>query len=298
MNYHEHQYHSHDGLALHYREYGNGEQVIICLPGLTRNCRDYEGLASHLSRRWRVITPDLRGRGKSQPDPNWKQYLPPTYARDMWTLLDHLGIDQVSIVGTSLGGLMAMIMADQQPQRLRAVVMNDVGPHVPPEAIARLLQYVGRTPPQPDWESAVAMTRKNYGLAYPDADNAFWEQQVRNAWSQRDDGSVAPDHDPKIGDALRHASKAAGRVRFLQKIGIRRLRGINFDPWDNFKAMSMPTLLLRGELSDILLPETVAQMQAMKPDLEVVTIPGRGHTPTLDEPESRAAIDRFLAEHA
>lgn len=298
MNYHEHQYHSHDGLALHYREYGNGEQVIICLPGLTRNCRDYEGLASHLSRRWRVITPDLRGRGKSQRDPNWKQYLPPTYARDMWTLLDHLGIEQVSIVGTSLGGLMAMIMADQQPQRLRAVVMNDVGPHVPPEAIARLLQYVGRTPPQPDWESAIAMTRQNYGLAYPDADDAFWEQQVRNAWSQREDGSVAPDHDPKIGDALRHASKAAGRVRFLQKIGIRRLRGINFDPWDNFKAMSMPTLLLRGELSDILLPETVARMQAMKPDLEVVTIPGRGHTPTLDEPESRAAIDRFLAEHA
>ena len=298
MNYHEHQNHSHDGLALYYREYGIGEQVIICLPGLTRNCRDYEGLASHLSRRWRVITPDLRGRGKSQRDPNWKQYLPPTYARDMWTLLDHLGIEQVSIVGTSLGGLMAMIMADQQPQRLRAVVMNDVGPHVPPEAIARLLQYVGRTPPQPDWGSAIAMTRQNYGLAYPDADDAFWEAQVRNAWSQREDGSVAPDHDPKIGDALRHAGKAAGLMRFVQKIGIRRVRGINLDPWDNFKAMSMPTLLLRGELSDILLPETVARMQAIKPDLEVVTIPGRGHTPTLDEPESRAAIDRFLAEHA
>lgn len=298
MNFKERQYHAHDGLNLSYREYGEGENVMVCLPGLTRNSRDFESLAGHLSQRWRVLSPDFRGRGKSQRDPKWKQYLPPTYARDVWTLLDHLGIEQAVIIGTSLGGLVAMIMADQQPQRLRAVVMNDVGPHVPDEAISRLLQYVGRTPAQENWDAAIEMTRKNYSLSFPDADDAFWLTQVRQAWSERTDGTVAPDHDPKIGDALRHASKSAGLVRFLQKLGIRRLRGINLDLWDNFRAMTMPTLLLRGALSDLLSTETVKQMKTIKPDLEVVTIPNRGHAPTLDEPESRAAIDRFLAKLA
>lgn len=299
MNYTEHRYTSHDGLSLYYREYGSGEygsgdDVIVCLPGLTRNSKDFEDLAEHLAGRWRVITPDLRGRGQSDRDPKWKQYLPPTYVRDTWTLLDKLAIEKAVIIGTSLGGLMAMIMADQQPGRLRGVVMNDVGPEVPTAAIARLLEYVGRTPPQADWASAAATTRENYALAYPDADTAFWDHQARLAWRERADGTVEPDYDPKIGDALRHASKAAGLVRFLKRIGIRRLKGINLDPWDNYKAMTMPVLVLRGAISDILTEKTLAAMREKKADLVVAQVANRGHAPVLDEPDARQAIDRFL----
>ncbi len=290
----EHRYTSHDGLSLYYREYGAGDDVVVCLPGLTRNSKDFEDLAKHLADQWRVITPDLRGRGQSDRDPRWKQYLPPTYVRDIWTLLDALEIDRVVVIGTSLGGLMAMIMADQQPDRLRGVVLNDIGPEVPSAAIARLLEYVGVTPPQPDWATAAAITRENYALAYPGADAAFWDRQAHMAWRERTDGEVEPDYDPKIGDALRQASRSAGLVRFLQGIGVRRLKGVNLDPWDNFKAMTMPVLVLRGAVSDILTGETVAAMQERKTDLEVVEVPDRGHAPTLEEPTAREAIDRFL----
>lgn len=294
MNYTENHYTSHDGLSLYYREYGAGDKTVICLPGLTRNCKDFESLAEGLSDRYRVITPDLRGRGQSDRDPRWKQYLPPTYVKDTWTLMDSLGIESAAIVGTSLGGLMAMIMADQQPHRLRGVVMNDVGPHVPVEAQVRLLHYVGRTPPQPDWQTAVDVTRKNYELAYPDEDADFWSRQVRAAWRENADGLPEPDYDPAIGDSLRHAVKSMGLVRFLQKIGIRRIKGINLDPWDNFRKMNMPVLVIRGEISDILEPATLTKMHEIKPDLEVVEVPGRGHAPTLDEGVARRAIDNFL----
>ncbi len=291
----EHHYTSHDGLDLFCREYGEGPDTVICLPGLTRNSKDFERLAEHLADRWRVLTPDLRGRGQSARDPNWKQYLPPTYVKDTWTLMDTLGLESAAIIGTSLGGLMAMIMADQQPQRLRGVVMNDVGPEVAPAALARILEYAGRTPPQPDWAAAADMTRQNYEIAYPDEDEAFWDRQARLAWRELDDGRVAPDYDPAIGDALRHVAKSMWLVRLLQKFGIRRLKGLNLSPWDNFRQMNMPVLLLEGGISDIVTPETIGRMKAIKPDLEVVEVPGRGHAPTLDEPEARAAIDRFLA---
>jgi len=295
LSYREHRYKSRDGLSLYYREYGGGDDVVLCLHGLTRNCKDFEGLAGHLAGKYRIITPDLRGRGQSDLDPKWKQYLPPTYVRDIWGLLDELDVSSVTVIGTSLGGLMAMIMADQQPQRLRGVVLNDVGPEVPPAAIARILQYAGRTPPQENWAAAQATVRENYGLSYPDEDEDFWNHQTHLGWIERADGRVEPDCDPAIGDALRHAAKSAGLVRLLQRLGIRRLRGINLDPWESFRAMTMPVLVLRGELSDVLPPRTLEAMQTVKANLKVATIPGRGHAPTLDEAAARDAIDRFLA---
>lgn len=290
-------YTSHDGLSLFCRDYGDADNpdVVICLPGLTRNSKDFERLAQHLSGRWRVLTPDLRGRGQSDRDPNWKQYLPPTYVRDTWSLMNGAGIESAAIIGTSLGGLMAMIMADQQPQRMRAVVMNDIGPDIAPAALDRILEYAGRTPPQPDWATAQALTQQAYEIAYPDENDEFWARKVRLGWRETRQGMVAPDYDPAIGDALRHAARSLGWLGWLQKIGIRRLRGINLSHWDNFRQMTMPVLLLRGGVSDLIAPETVRKMQAIKPDLEVVEVPGRGHAPTLDEPESRAAIDAFLS---
>jgi pimeloyl-ACP methyl ester carboxylesterase len=188
-----------------------------------------------------------------------------------------------------------MIMADQQPQRLRGVVLNDIGPEVPPAAIARILEYAGRTPPQADWAAAVGSVRENYGLSYPHEGDDFWLRQARMAWTERADGRIEPDCDPAIGDALRHAAKSAGLVRVLKRLGIRRLRGVNLDPWENFRAMTMPVLVLRGAMSDVLTMETIQAMRDQKPDLEVVSIPDRGHAPTLDEDAARQAIGEFLA---
>jgi len=295
MSYTEHHYRSEDGLSLYYRNYGSGDDVVICLPGLTRNSKDFEDLAGHLSTRWRVISPDLRGRGRSDHDPKPSHYFAGTYVRDVWTLLDGLGIRNFAIIGTSLGGLMAMIMADQQADRLRGVVLNDIGPEFPPDAVARILQYVGRTPPAPDWNTAATLIQEKYGLAFPGLGDDFWQNFVRLSYRENEEGHPEPDMDRAIGDALRRAHGALKFLQWLRRLGLkRRVAGVNIDSWDSFRAMVMPCLLLRGELSDVLTKEMTDRMQSVKPDLETVTVPERGHAPLLDEPVARSAIDSFL----
>jgi pimeloyl-ACP methyl ester carboxylesterase len=287
-------------LSLYYRSYGAADDVAVCLPGLTRNSQDFDDLARHLAQRgnrpWRVLCPDLRGRGRSDRDPKPANYRPGTYVRDTWTLLDGLDIRRVALIGTSLGGLMSMIMADQQPERLRGVVLNDVGPAVPPEAVARILQYVGRTPPAADWDMAAAEAQRNYGLAFRGVPDDFWSRYVRLSWAENAEGRPAPDMDPAIGDALRNAQGAVRVLRWLRRTGLlKRVGGVPIDTWDAFGALSMPCLLLQGELSDVLTEDIVRRMQDVKPDLEVVRVSDRGHAPLLDEPIARAAIDDFLA---
>jgi len=295
VSYCENRYTSGDGLSLYYRSYGSGDDVALCLPGLTRNCKDFEDLAERLASRWRVITPDLRGRGRSDHDPNASNYNAAVYAADTWRLLDEAGIQRVALLGTSLGGLVSMIMADQQPERIRGVIINDMGPDVPPAAVNRILQYVGRTPPAENWAAAAREAKQNYGLAFPGLPDAFWEHHVRNYWTEDDQGRPVPDMDPAIGDALRKAHKAMKIVRLLRRVGlVKRVRGVPVDGWDLYQALSMPSLLIRGELSDVLTEATVERMQSAKPDLEVVRVPNRGHAPLLDEPAALAAIEQFL----
>ncbi len=299
MSYTEHHYASHDGLSLYYRSYGSGDDVVVCLPGLTRNCKDFEDLANHLSghlaRRWRVITPDLRGRGRSDYDPKPSNYNVVTYAGDTWRLLDDLGIRRAALVGTSLGGLISLTMAARQPERLRGVVINDMGPDVPPAAVSRILQYVGRLPAAENWAAAAREAQQNYGLAFPDLPYEFWERHVHHYWKEDSPGKIVPDMDPAIGDALRKVHGAMKILTWLRRFGLlKRVRGIPIDPWELFDALTMPALLLRGELSDVLTEETAARMQSVKPDLQVVVVPNRGHAPLLDEPEALGAIDRFL----
>lgn len=276
MSYTEHHFRSHDGLPLYYRDYGSGGNALFCLHGMSRNSKDFETLAEHLSSRWRVITPDFRGRGQSAWDPNPANYQPATYARDTWNLLDGLGIHRCVVIGTSLGGLTAMVMARQQGHRLRALVMNDIAPEIPPEAAARILKYVGRTPPVSDWEEAARQARQNHQQALPDLPDEFWLSHVRCFYREDGSGRLAPDMDPAIGDALRASAK----------------RG--FNSWDLFAALSMPCLLLRGALSDVLTTQTADRMRVVKPDMELVIVPDRGHAPLLDEETSLKAIDTFL----
>lgn len=270
---------SHDGLKLYYRDFG-AEQPgtpVICLPGLTRNSRDFEDLANYLSDRRRVLTCDFRGRGFSEYDEHWENYHPPTYVQDTWTLLDHLGIDKVIVVGTSLGGLCAMVMAATNGDRLAGVVMNDIGPEINPAGIARVQEYTGRVPPVKSWEEAAQQTRDIYGDWLPGLNDEDWDKMARRAYRAGEDGVPRLDMDPNIGEAVRKVGPQKG------------------DPWALFDALAdKPVTLLWGVMSDILTEDIVDKMKARKPDLNVVPVPKRGHVPLLNEPECLAAIDAFL----
>lgn len=271
---------SSDGLRLHYRDYAasTDRRPVLCLPGLTRNCRDFEAIAPRIQRTRRVLCADLRGRGLSQHDPNWQNYHPGTYVADVATLLASAGIERVVVLGTSLGGLIAMIMAATTPQLLAGAILNDVGPEIAPEGLARISTYVGRSAPVGSWPEAVAQVRATYGLAWPTATDEDWLVFARRGYREVD-GVPRLDMDPMIGEAVRAAPAGAAP-----------------DLWPLFAALRpLPVLALRGASSDVLSQATFDRMAREKPDLARVTVPGRGHPPLLDEPESLAAIDEFLA---
>jgi len=275
-----HYYQSTDGLNLFYRDFGGQQDgtPVICLPGLTRNSRDFADLANALSDRRRVITVDFRGRGFSDYDVTWQNYHPGTYVNDVWTLLDILDIPRIIIVGTSLGGLCAMAMAAQHGERLAGVVMNDIGPEIGPEGLARIQEYTGRMPPVASWEEAAQQTKEIYGQWLPDLSDDGYKKLAWRGYRENDDGVPQLDIDVNIGRAVREVGPQKG------------------DPWVLFDSLKyIPTTLLWGELSDILTKDIVDKMTAHKPDLEVVPVPNRGHVPLLDEPECVAAIDALLA---
>jgi pimeloyl-ACP methyl ester carboxylesterase len=273
-----------DGLQLYCRDYGSAagaaaRNVVLCLPGLTRNCRDFESLATALSANYRVLTPDFRGRGRSQWDSQVGNYQPMQYAADMLAILDALQVERVVVIGTSLGGLVAMVIAMLRPGILAGVVLNDVGPEIDSRGAARIASYVGNLPPVTSWEEAALQARSVNGAALPDFTAADWLRFARAAY--RDDGAGRPvlDMDPRIGEALRTAT------------------GPTPDLWPLFAALrAVPTLVIRGALSDILSEATVEKMRANKPDLRILVVDDRGHAPTLDEPAARAALREFLAD--
>jgi pimeloyl-ACP methyl ester carboxylesterase len=269
------------GLRLYCREYGrvslDKAPAVLCLPGLTRNCRDFENLARSLAAAHRVFTPDLRGRGRSDYDPTWQNYQPMTYVHDVGELLQALRIPRVILIGTSLGGLIAMTMAFLQPSRLAGVLLNDVGPELSADGLARIAKYAGQLPPVSSWDEAAAQAKQFNGIALPDYTDEDWRRFARNTYRENGSGIPVPDMDPRIGDVLRQPA------------------GPTPDLWPLFRAlMNIPTAVLRGELSDILLQDTVDRMKSEKPDLQVTIVANRGHAPTLDEADAREAISRLI----
>lgn len=272
-------YRSEDGLELFYRDHAPERRgtPVLCLPGLTRNSRDFEELARHLGAARRVVTPDLRGRGFSAWDPEWRNYHPGTYVNDVRRLLDHLRIERAMVIGTSLGGLIGMAMAATDAARLAGLVLNDIGPEVAPEGLARISAYTGRLPPVRSWDKAVAQTKEVYGEWWPGLSEDDWLKMARRAYREGPDGIPRLDYDPAVGRAVREVGAQSA------------------DPWRSFDALrDTPVLVLRGERSDVLSGRTLEEMRRRKPDLVAVTVPNRGHVPLLDEPESVAAIDRFV----
>ncbi|EIZ78858.1 alpha/beta hydrolase [Novosphingobium sp. Rr 2-17] len=282
---------SRDGLKLHFRDYpaaGQAEEggeasarpPVVCLHGLTRNARDFDMLAPHLAQLgWRVLCPDMRGRGDSEYARQSATYTPVYYCDDVLNLLDGEGIDRFVAIGTSLGGLMTMGLAMTVPERIAGAVLNDIGPVMETAGLERIKSYVGLGRSFPTWVHAARALEETHGDAHPDQPLDFWIGAAKRMMTLTGSGRVVFDYDMKIAEPF--ATLDATRQA---------------DLWPAWEALcAAPVMVLRGVLSDLLGAETLAEMQRRSPLVESVTLPGVGHPPTLDEPESVAAIERLLA---
>ena len=273
---------SSDGLNLHYRNYpgpeGGSALPVLCLHGLTRNSRDFAGLAEDLAVRHRVIVPEMRGRGLSDYAPDSDSYNPLVYVEDVERLLAEEGITRFIAIGTSMGGLMTMLLAQAKPGRIAAVVMNDIGPVVEAEGLGRISGYVGQGRSYPTWVHAARGLEAVHSPAFPDYDLDQWLEMAKRTMVVSQNGRIAFDYDMAIAEPFGKPGNAAPP-----------------NLWLAFEALAgVPMLLVRGELSDLLTAETVKQMGVRNPAMRSITVPRVGHAPTLDEPEVRAAIHALL----
>jgi len=278
----DHYYESADGLRLYYRSYAASQPgwlPVLCLPGLTRNNRDFVALAEHLSARHEVLAADLRGRGLSAWDSDPSHYQLSTYVQDAWSLLDSHGVKRVLVVGTSLGALMGMMLATR-PDRIAGVVLNDAGPELDLAGLARIASYAGKLPRVSTWAEAAAQTKVVNQAAMPDLTDAQWLDYARRGYRENAAGVPAPDMDPHIAAGFRNPPTGPLQM------------------WPLYAQITgVPQLVIRGALSDLLSAATVERMAREKPDLEQLTVANRGHVPLLDEPECLEAIDAFLTRH-
>jgi pimeloyl-ACP methyl ester carboxylesterase len=268
-----------DGLRLHYRDYqGNADRPpLLCLPGLTRNVRDFTEFAERYSPRFRVLVLEFRGRGESAYDPLPARYNPLTYAGDVIELLDQLGIARAIFVGTSLGGLVTMTLAAIAPQRIAAAILNDVGPELNQVGLDRIQGYVGKDARFQSWDAAADAIAAAQGPAFPKYGQEEWLAMARRN-CREEGGEIRFDYDMAIADPF----KVAGPTPKV-------------DMWPLFAALAQkPLLVVRGALSELLSPEVAQKMRLAAPGARFVDVPDIGHAPMLDEPEAVAAIDGFL----
>jgi pimeloyl-ACP methyl ester carboxylesterase len=274
-----------DGLRLYARHYpadspaGRRQRPVLCLPGLTRNSRDFHDLAVTLSagpRARDVYTLDARGRGGSDNDPDWRNYTVPVEANDVIDALAALGLHDVVLIGTSRGGLVAMVLAAMQPGAIGAVVLNDIGPIIERAGLSRISAYVGRTPIPISWDDATKMVRSINQQAFPSVPDDQWASVAR-AWFNDNKGRPAAGYDPKIGKAV---SVVDGPPPPL---------------WPQFDTLkAKPMLVIRGALSDILSAATVTAMQSRHPNCAALEVVGQGHAPLLKDAATCAKIASFL----
>lgn len=280
----EREWTSRDGLKLHARDYAGGSGgcrlPVICLHGLTRNSKDFEEVAPRLAANGRrVLALDVRGRGRSAWDPSPDNYQHKVYARDVLDLMDELGIARAVFVGTSMGGLITMAVAAIRSRAVAAAILNDVGPEVGQAGIERILSYAGQPATIETWDDAADYVRRTNAVAFPDHSPADWQTFARRTFRD-DNGRPALDYDPAIAIPL-----AKGQVKTRSVLATYLFRRL---------ARRRPTMLVRGELSDLTTAEIANRMKRSAPKLKVVVIPGVGHAPMLTEPRAISAIDEFL----
>jgi len=272
---------SSDGLKLHYRDYAGpaDRPPVLCLHGLTRNCRDFESLAARLAGDWRVITPDFRGRGLSEYDAQPARYLPPTYAADIIRLLDELNIAEAVFIGTSLGGITTMIVAAFARERIAGALLNDVGPELNRPGLDRIASYVGQHLLFENWDEAAEAFAAKYGDVHPAYGREEWEKYARRVAHETSRG-IELDYDMAIAEPFKQMDERTAAA---------------VDAWPLFRALAgRPLTILRGEHSDLLPLSAAEKTVAAVPEAELVTVKNVGHAPDFEEPESIAAVDRLL----
>jgi pimeloyl-ACP methyl ester carboxylesterase len=271
-----------DGLELHARVYGTpgaGKAAVICLPGLTRNARDFHELALFLAADHHVVAFDYRGRGQSSYDPDWKNYQVPIETSDVIAGLVAIGIENGVFIGTSRGGLIIHLIAAARPGLLKAVVLNDVGPVLDGEGLAHIRAYLGRAPKPTNAADAVAIQRAIHGNAFPALEPADWERMV-GALYREENGAIVPDFDPQLLNTLKELD----------------LNKPLPDLWPQFEAMrNIPLMVVRGENSKLLSAQTLAEMARRHPDCTTVTVAGQGHAPLLETGTLPGMIRDFIA---
>ncbi|MEO9601241.1 alpha/beta hydrolase [Parasphingorhabdus sp.] len=282
-SYSDHCYRSADDrLNLYARDYNenNGGIPILMMHGLTRNSADFENIADVLRHKHRLIIPDQRGRGRSDYDPDPDNYTPQVYARDMFALLQSLGIEQAILMGTSMGGLIAMLMIASKADIARALILNDVGPEVATAGLARLQGYVGKPVEIEDWDDAANHCRKTNEHAFPDYGDDDWIAFAQRTCVADENGIPRLAYDMAISQGVQGDQPSAAPA----------------DLWPVWDMMSeLPILSVRGELSDILSPDTLNKMSARHSGVfERIEVPSRGHAPMLDELAAVKAIGSFL----
>jgi pimeloyl-ACP methyl ester carboxylesterase len=271
---------SNDGLKLHYRDYAGdaARPPIICIPGLTRNARDFEGVAARLAGDWRLICVELRGRGESAYAKNPMTYVPLTYLQDVQALIAALELDRFVLFGTSLGGLITMLMAASGTERIAGALLNDIGPAMESRGLEHIRSYVGRSQNWPTWLHAARYLADAQRDRYPDWELDQWLVYAKRLAKLTPTGRVVFDYDMRIAEPFKQPAGEAG-----------------FDLWPTFRALAgIPSLIVHGGISDLLSAETVEKMKAEVPTMESVTVPRVGHAPTLEEPEAVKAIDELL----
>lgn len=264
-----------------YVEWGDAHnpRVLICVHGLTRNGRDFDFLAQALEADYRVICPDVVGRGKSDWLANKSLYVMPQYCADMVTLLARLNVETVDWLGTSMGGLIGMALAAQPGNPIRRLVLNDVGPVVSAVSLARIGDYLGTPPRFDSIEEAEAYVRKVSAPFGPLTDTQ-WQHLTVHAVREANDGKIEFVYDPGIAQAYRQGQQLSG--------------GKDVELWPLFDAITCPTLLLRGEQSDLLTPQTAQAMTQRGPHAQLIEIPGVGHAPVLMDDAQIAPVRDFL----
>ncbi len=280
-HYDNYWFESRDGLKLFARNYQHEapRATILCIPGLTRNSADFSELCEHLAINYRVIAVELRGRGKSEYDTNPLNYHPELYVDDVVALLDSLELTSVILIGTSLGGLISMILTALQPERVAAVIMNDIGPETSQVGVDRIKNYVCNPVRVNSWAQAIDMTQEVFGAEYPDFVDEDWAAFTKNIYRENSKGGPVLNYDPAIGLLMTQQQDNAVAPNL----------------WSAFAAMqTTPLLVIRGRLSDILTTECVEKMQLKKPDMHFIELEDRGHAPLLTETECIVGIDNFL----
>lgn len=283
----ERRWSSADGLSLYARDYPAAARParlpVICIHGLTRNSRDFEDVAPWIAASGRrVLALDVRGRGRSDRDPDPMHYQASVYARDVLALMDALGLKQAVFIGTSMGGLITMMLAAMRSRAVAGAVLNDVGPEIAKEGLARIASYAGKPATIRSWDDAAAYLKRSGAAVFPDFTEADWVTFARRSFLEDANNVPVLDYDPGIAAPFaRRPHKSRSLIAWLLFCRL---------------AWRRPVLLLRGELSDLLSIDTVSRMRRAAPSMNFTEVPRVGHAPLLNEPVAKGAIQSFLGK--